>query len=36
VYNVIGVVKNFFPVAQTNLELREPVRVKGGPAKRDV
>jgi hypothetical protein len=23
VYNVVGVVKNFFPVGQTNFELRE-------------
>jgi hypothetical protein len=23
-YNVVGVVKNFFPVGQTNFELREP------------
>jgi hypothetical protein len=31
VYNVVGVVKNFFHVAQTNLELREPVRGQGRP-----
>ena len=35
-YNVVGVVKNSFHVAQANLELREPERGQGRPAKRDV
>lgn len=36
VYNVVGVVKNCFMRLEADLELREPERGQGRPAKRDV
>jgi hypothetical protein len=36
VYNVVGVVNSFFMRLEANLELREPERGQGRPAKRDV